>query len=56
MIDVADSRLAKTQRAALHAGRSTSIKWQYDAHDNMTGAYCDGVWFEKDELLKLSTL
>ena len=56
VIDVTESRLARTQRAALLAGRSTEIKWQYDDKDEMIGAICDGVWFAREELLALSTL
>ena len=56
MIDVAESRLAKTQRNALSHGRSTAILWQYDWGDNLLGAFCDGAWFGRDELLALSTL
>ena len=56
MIDVAESRLAKTQRNALAHGRSTHISWQYDNADNLLGAFCDGAWFGVDELLALSTL
>ena len=55
VIDV-ESRLAQTQRAALQAGRSTALKWEYNAKDEMMGAFCDGVWFGRDELMALSTL
>ena len=53
VIDIAESRLAKTQRNALSNRRSTNINWQYDNADNLQGAFCDGVWFGKDELLAL---
>ena len=53
---MADSRLAKTQRTALRAGRSSQLSWQYDAADELSGAYCDGHWFGHDELLSCSTL
>ncbi len=57
MIDVVESRLAKKQRAALLAGRSTNLRWCYDdATDELKGAYCDGEWFPRAELLALSTL
>ena len=46
----------KEQRAALHAGRSTALSWQYAKDDTLTGAICDGQWFGRDELLALSTL
>ena len=55
MIDV-ESRLARTQRNALRAGRSSALKWKYNAQDAMLGAFCDGVWFARDELMALSTL
>lgn len=56
VIDVAESRLANTQRAALRAGRSTKLSWQYDEKDQLTGAICDGQWFGRAELVALSTL
>ena len=56
VIDIAESRLAKTQRNALSNRRSTNINWQYDNADNLQGAFCDGVWFGKEELLALSTI
>ena len=55
MIDV-ESRLAQTQRLALKAGRPTTLKWIYNPKDEMTGAWCDGIWFPKGELMALSTL
>jgi len=56
VIDVDDSRLAATQRAAHKQGRSTTLPWVYDANDEMRGAYCDKTWFPREELLALSTL
>ena len=56
VIDVADSRLAKTQRLALAAGRSTTLKWEYDDKDQLKGVVCDGVWFGREELMSLTTL
>ena len=56
VVDVTESRLAKTQRTALHAGRTTSLSWQYDVSDTLVGAYCDGQWFGRDELMAISTL
>jgi hypothetical protein len=56
VIDVAESRLANTQRTALRAGRSTRLSWQYDACDQLTGAFCDGQWFGRSELMALSTV
>ena len=56
MIDVKESRLAKVQRAALRAGRSINLQWQYDEQDTLKGAMCDGVWFGSAELMSLSTL
>lgn len=53
---MSESRLAKTQRTALRAGRSTALSWQYDAKDEMSGAFCDGTFFGRDELLALSTI
>ena len=50
VIDVHDSRLAKTQRAALNAGRSTAIDWRYGQDDWLLGAVCDGVWFARGEV------
>lgn len=55
VIDV-ESRLAETQRLALRAGRSTALSWQYDDKDEMVGAFCDGTFFPREELLCLSTL
>lgn len=52
----ANSRLALTQRNARQHGRSTSLSWVYDENDEMAGARCDQVWFERSELLALSTL
>ena len=56
VIDNAETRLAKTQRTALSSGRSSAIDWRYDKLDQLTGAYCDGKWFGKDELFSCSTL
>ena len=56
MIDVADSRLAATQRAALRAGRKTGLSYKYKTDgDTLLGATCDGVWFPAAELLLLCT-
>mmetsp|Transcript_36809 Transcript_36809/g.73372 ORF Transcript_36809/g.73372 Transcript_36809/m.73372 type:complete len:168 (-) Transcript_36809:329-832(-) len=59
VIDVANSRLAATQRKAHAAGRSTTLRWKYsDTNDNdePLGAYCDGQFFPMTELKELSTL
>ena len=56
VIDVKDSRLASTQRNALKHGRSTGLSWQYTKEEDMLGAFCDGVWFGREELLSLSTI
>lgn len=56
VIDVHESRLAKTQRTALSAGRSTQLSWQYDNDDQLVGAFCDGQWFGRAELVSCSTL
>ena len=56
VVDKKESRLAKIQRAALAAGRSSQLSWQYDSRDEMIGAWCDGVFFDRAELLSLSTL
>ena len=56
VIDV-ESRLAATQRAALRAGRKTTLTWRYDDNsDELLGLVCDGQWFGREELLALSTL
>ena len=57
VIDVADSRLAATQRVAHAAGRSSSLKWRYEGTtDELLGAFCDGHWFAITELKSLTTL
>jgi len=57
VIDVADSRLAATQRVAHAAGRNSSLKWSYDdTTDELLGAFCDGHWFAITELKSLTTL
>jgi len=56
VIDIKDSRLASVQRNALRHGRSTCLSWRYSEKDEMQGAFCDGVWFGREELLSLSTL
>ena len=56
VIDVADSRVAKTQRIALREGRSTHLTWRYDKDDQLIGAYCDGTWFDREELMSYSIL
>ena len=48
--------LLKIASPALRAGRSTKLSWHYDGRDELTGAFCDGVWFPRDELMALSTL
>lgn len=55
VIDV-PSRLSSVQFTALTSGRSTSLSWQYDSQDEMAGAWCDGQWFPRSELLSLSTI
>ena len=56
VIDV-ESRLAATQRAALRAGRKTTLTWRYDDNSSeLLGLVCDGQWFGREELLALSTL
>ena len=56
MIDKKESRLAKTQRSALAAGRSSNLSWTYDSREEMTGAWCDGQFFDRTELMSFSTL
>ena len=56
VIDAKASRLALTQRTARQQGRSTALSWIYDENDEMVGAHCDRAWFERSELLALSTL
>lgn len=55
VIDVRNSRLAATQMAALRGGRSTLLDWVYcGSTSELKGAYCDSVWFGREELLALS--
>ena len=55
VIDVRNSRLAATQMAALRGGRCTLLKWIYSGPTSeLKGAFCDGVWFGREELLSLS--
>ena len=51
-----ESRLKATQRVALQNKRSTQLSWLYNDKDEMIGAFCDGQWFARDELMSLSTL
>ena len=55
VIDVRNSRLAATQMAALRGGRSTLLNWVYSGSTSeLKGAFCDGIWFGREELLALS--
>jgi hypothetical protein len=48
------SRLAQVQMDALREGRDNSLKFVYDERDELTGANCDGVFFSRDDLRKMS--
>ena len=51
-----ECRLKATQQVAMQHGRSTALSWRYDDKDEMSGAFCDGQWFGRDELMSFSTL
>jgi hypothetical protein len=56
VIDAKMTRLAATQRAALRAGRSSTLTYAYaDGSDELAGAWCDGTWFGRAELLSCMT-
>ena len=48
------SPLARVQMQALKDGRDSNLKFVYDQNDELEGATCDGVFFSKEELQKMS--
>lgn len=46
-------RLAQAQAIAERKGIDGSLKWRYDAGDELTGATCAGVEFTREELMLL---
>ena len=48
------SPLARVQMRALKEGRDAALKFEYDQNGELRGATCDGEFFEKGALQKLS--
>ena len=51
-----ECRLKATQQVAMQHERSAALTWRYNDKDEMSGAFCDGHWFCRDELLSFSAL
>ena len=50
-----EKRFTDAQASARSRGNDPSLKWRYDANDELTGATCGDATFSREELLQLSS-